>query len=70
VAPILQELGELVVSFNSFIFQHVPRSANNSAHLCAMLACTLTVSSGWLDCIPDFLLVSIQADQSELVSFE
>jgi ribonuclease HI len=70
VAPILQELGELVISFNSFIFQHVPRSANNSAHLCAKLACTLTVSSSWLDCIPDFLLVSIQADQSGLVSFE
>jgi hypothetical protein len=70
VAPILQEVGELVISFNSFIFQHVFRLANNAAHLCAKLACTLTVSSSWLDCIPNFLLVSIQTDQSGLVLIE
>jgi hypothetical protein len=29
VAPILQEIGDLVLSFSSFIIQHVPRSANH-----------------------------------------
>jgi hypothetical protein len=50
VAPILQEIGELVLSFSSFIIQHVARSANHSAHLCAKLACTLIVMNSWLDC--------------------
>jgi hypothetical protein len=35
VAPILHELGELVLSFSAFSIQHIPRSANNVAHLCA-----------------------------------
>jgi hypothetical protein len=70
VTPILQKVGELVLSFNSFIFQHVSRSTNNTAYLCAKLACTLTVSSSWLVYIQNFLLVSIQADQSGLVLIE
>jgi hypothetical protein len=54
VAPVLEEVGELVCRFNSFTIQHVLRSANNSAHLCAKLACTLMGTSSWLDCIPIF----------------
>jgi hypothetical protein len=38
VAPVLEEVGELVGNFNSFLVQHIPRSANHSAHLCAKLA--------------------------------
>jgi ribonuclease HI len=64
VAPILQEVGELVEYFSFFSIQFVPRSANNSAHLCAKLACTLMVTSSWLDCIPDFLKISIIADSA------
>jgi hypothetical protein len=33
VAPILEEDGELVRSFNSFLVQHISRSTNHSAHL-------------------------------------
>jgi hypothetical protein len=47
--------------FSFFLIQFVPRSTNNSAHLCAKLACTLTVTSSWLDCILDFLKISIIA---------
>jgi hypothetical protein len=70
VAPILLEIGELALNFSSFRIQHVPRTANHSAHLCAKFACTLTSTSSWLDCIPDFLVVSIQADQSGSVLVE
>jgi ribonuclease HI len=70
VAPILEEVGELVRSFKSFLVQHIPRSANHSAHLCAKLACTFDVTSSWLDCIPDFLVVSLQADHSGSVITE
>jgi hypothetical protein len=70
VAPILEEVGELVRSFKSFLVQHIPRSANHSAHLCAKLACTFDVTSSWLDCIPDFLVVSFQADHSGSVITE
>jgi hypothetical protein len=55
VASILEEVGELVCSFNSFLIHH-------SAYLCAKLACTFEVTSSWLDCIPDFLMVSLQVD--------
>jgi hypothetical protein len=64
VAPILLEIGELVTCFTSFIIQHVLRSANISAHLCAKHASTLLVTSSWLDCTPDFLVISLQADWS------
>ena len=70
VAPILQEIGELVSSFSSFTIQHVMRSANNSAHLCAKLASTLMVTSSWLECTPDFLVVSLLADRSGAVLAE
>jgi hypothetical protein len=64
VAPILHEIGELVTCFTSFIIQHVLRLANNSAHLCAKHACTLLVTSSWLDCTPDFLVISLMANRS------
>jgi hypothetical protein len=70
VAPSLQEVGELVVSVNSFIFQQIFRSASNSVYLCAKLGCTLTVFSSWLDCTPNFPLDIIQADQLGLILFE
>jgi hypothetical protein len=70
VAPLLQEIGELVLSFLSFSVQHVMRSANHSAHLCAKLACTLMVTSNWIDYTPDFLIVSLLADRSGSVLAE
>jgi hypothetical protein len=49
VAPVLEEIGELVGSFNYFLVQHIPRSRNHLAHLYAKLAYTLEVMSSWLD---------------------
>jgi hypothetical protein len=65
VAPILHEIGEPALNFSSFRIQHIPRTTNHSAHLCAKFACTLTSTSSWLDYIPDFLVVNIQADRSD-----
>jgi hypothetical protein len=70
VAPLLQEIGGLVLSFSSFSVQHVMRSANHSAHLCAKLACTLMVTSSWIDYTPDFLIVSLLVDRSGSVLAE
>jgi hypothetical protein len=67
VTPILLDIGELSLSFESFVINHVSRSANTPAHLCAKRACTLMVMSSWLDGVPDFLVVSIQADQAGAV---
>jgi hypothetical protein len=64
VVPILLKIGELVTCFTSFIIQHVLRSANNSAHLCAKHVSTLLVTNSWLDCTSDFLVISLQADRS------
>jgi hypothetical protein len=55
VAPILDEVGELVSDLVSFSIQHVRRSANNSTHTCARLACSLEQTGSWLDESPSFL---------------
>jgi hypothetical protein len=70
MTPILQEIGELALNFYSFVIQHVSRSAKISAHLCAKFACTLMEMDRGLDRIPDFLVVSIQADDSGTVLVE
>jgi hypothetical protein len=64
------ELGELVLSFSSFSIQHISRSANTAAHLCAKAACKLLRTSSWLVCNPDFLTVSLLADWSGFVLAE
>jgi hypothetical protein len=69
VAPILLELGELSTSYTFFVIQHVSRSANHSAHLCAKFACTLMVTDSWIDVTPDFLVVSLRADGAGIVFF-
>ncbi|KAM3384954.1 hypothetical protein ACQJBY_009107 [Aegilops geniculata] len=61
IAPILDEIGELAFSFTSFTVQHVMRSANGPAHLCAKRACTLSVTESWLDSTPPFLISSLLA---------
>jgi hypothetical protein len=61
VAPILDEVGELDSEFVSFSMQHVRRSANNSAHTCARLACTLEQTGSWLDESLGFLADSLRA---------
>jgi hypothetical protein len=70
VTPILQDIGELESNFILFSIQHVSRSSNQLAHLCAKRACTLIRTDSWVDHIPDFLVVSIQADRSGAVLVE
>ncbi|KAM3211735.1 hypothetical protein ACQJBY_065070 [Aegilops geniculata] len=62
VAPILLEIGELTLSFDYFTIQHVSRTANLPAHLCAKRACSLMVTESWLDSEPSFLVMSLLAD--------
>jgi hypothetical protein len=66
VTPILQEIGDVALNFCLCVIQHVTRSTNHLAHLCAKLACTLKGTNSWLDCILDFR-VSIQSDRSGVV---
>ena len=49
VAPILDEIEELARDFSLFEIQHVMRTANIPAHLCAKRACTLNVTECWLN---------------------
>jgi hypothetical protein len=62
VAPILQEIEGLSSSFSSFVIQHVIRTSNTLAHLCAKHACTLETTSAWMELPPSFLVSSLQAD--------
>jgi hypothetical protein len=62
VAPILLEIGELANTFTVFSIQHVIRSANYPAHLCAKRASTLDVSESWMTETPSFLVSSLLAD--------
>lgn len=70
VAPILAEIGELSSSFLVFVIQHVTRSANLPAHLCAKRACMLMVTDSWLDSVPSFLISSLIADCSRTAFVE
>jgi hypothetical protein len=49
------------------LVESISRSANHLAHLYAKLACTFEVTSSWLDCISDFLVVSLQAGSVILI---
>jgi ribonuclease HI len=62
VAPLLVEVGELALSFDSFVIQHVMRTSNYPAHLCAKRASTLRVTESWMDETPSFLISSLLAD--------
>ena len=64
VAPILLQIGELCNNFDVFILQHVTRSANGPAHLCAKRASTLNVTESWLEMTPSFLISSLLVDCS------
>uniref|UniRef100_A0A453KP75 RNase H type-1 domain-containing protein n=1 Tax=Aegilops tauschii subsp. strangulata TaxID=200361 RepID=A0A453KP75_AEGTS len=64
MAPLLLEIGELASSFSFFDVQHVNRSANVSAHLCAKHACTLMITESWTGSRPSFLLTSLLADDA------
>ena len=44
VAPLVVDFGEHALSFDSFVIQHVNRSINLPAHLCARHASTLRVT--------------------------
>ena len=70
VAPILTEIEEHASFFKSFVIQHVSRSANFPAHLCAKQASTLDVTDCWLDSTPSFLVTSLLADSAGVVSVE
>ena len=67
VAPLLVEIGEHALSFDSFVIQHVNRSANLPAHLCAKHASTLMVAETWLDSTPSFLISSLMANDPRSV---
>jgi hypothetical protein len=62
IAPILQDIAGLSSSFSSFVVQHVIRSSNTVAHICAKYACTLELTSVWMEHPPSFLVASLQAD--------
>jgi hypothetical protein len=67
---VLLEIGELDSHFISFTIQHVIRSANNAAHLCAKHASTLIVTDCWLDVYPSFLVSTLLADGAMNISVE
>ena len=57
----LLQIGALGNMFSFFVIQHVNRSANLAAHLCANRACcTLNVAESWLDETPRFLLLFLR----------
>lgn len=64
VAHIQLEIRELTSLFTSCIIQHVSRTANFPANLCANRACSLMVIESWLDSEPPFLITftSLMAD--------
>jgi hypothetical protein len=64
VAPILLDIEGLALNFISFVIQHVNRTANTSAHLCAKQACMQDDTECWMDLVPSFLTISIQADSA------
>ena len=64
IAPLLNEIGELVYIFQYFSVQHVIRSANLPAHLCAKHACSREETESWFDSTPSFLVSSLLADCS------
>ena len=58
LAHIMLQIGALGNISSFFVIQHVNRSANLAAHLCANRACcTLNVAESWLDETPRFLLI-------------
>ena len=67
VAPILEEIGELVVGFVSFSIQHVRRTANVPAHLCARRASTMDGTDSWLISSPSFLILSLLEDCNRML---
>jgi hypothetical protein len=70
VAPILLEIGELSVNFSHFVIQHVPRAANQSAHLCAKFACTLMETTSCIGTSREFMVIGLQADWAGSVLVE
>jgi hypothetical protein len=68
IATLLQDVSELVASFQFFSLVFTRRSANTVAHLCARAACLGGVSQVWMSTIPDFLADSICADCTSSVT--
>jgi hypothetical protein len=62
VAPLLLEIGEPAICFTTFTIQHVIRTANYPAHLCAKRASTFSVTESWLAETPSFLISSLLVD--------
>ncbi|KAE8778169.1 Alanyl-tRNA synthetase [Hordeum vulgare] len=69
-APILFEIGEHVHFFKPVVIQHVGRSVNVPAHICAKQASTLDVTDSWLDSTPSLLVTSLSADYAGAVCVE
>lgn len=64
MAPIFLEIDELSTRFTTYVIQHLSRSANGPAHLCAKRACTMPVIESWLTETPSFMISSLLADCS------
>jgi hypothetical protein len=62
ISPILDEIRELVLSFEGFSISLVRRNANNVAHSCAKFACNNVASQAWQGASPQFLVHSLRAD--------
>lgn len=62
IACILAEVGELVLEFSGFAFNHVRRDANHVAHRCAKFACTSPRNVERRYISPRFLVSCIRTD--------
>jgi hypothetical protein len=52
VEPILQDIAKHSSLSSSFAIQHVIRSSNAVAHICAKHGCTLELTSVWMELPP------------------
>jgi hypothetical protein len=66
-APILEELGDIVLDFASFSVIHVGRTLNHPAHLCARRVAAQEGTESWLDESPSFLISSLRADCNRIL---
>ena len=66
-APIVVEIGELVVDFVSFAIKHVGRTANVPTHLSAKLASTVTDTESWLESSLSFRIPSMLEDCNRMM---
>ncbi|CAO2201990.1 unnamed protein product, partial [Urochloa humidicola] len=67
VAGIWHDVQELANSFESLVFVHVRREANEAAHVCAKAAYSTMGVCEWLDHTPNFLVDVVARDCNQLI---